>query len=1014
MNKKHLRLHLAIIICTVTVLLLCWQFDVLDFYRPDWLFALLVLPIFTWIALKGIAGLPSKTNAISTTVRHLLFIIIVVALADIQFVQKNNNITVFYLIDYSASIPEATRDKAIEYVNASFAKSDKKENDMAGIILFGDDASVDILPVRDLFIEELHSFINPNYTNLQNAVDLAAAAFPSKTRKKIILITDGNQNNGDILEATRAAAAENIELDVLAVSYLIQQEVLVEKVGLPEKLHLKEAFDMSVHINSIQSTPATLLIFRNDVEIIKQEIRLKSGENTFILPVRIKTPGFYKYTARIVAPNDTIVENNESSNFVYIQGESRVLFVTEDGDDHDVEHLVAICGAEELETKVIGPDEFPVTLGELQAYDLLVLANVDASNFSSNQMLMVKSYVNQLRGGLIMLGGENSFGAGGYELTPIEEVLPVRMDIRQKKIIPKGALVIVLHTCEFAKGNYWGKQITKAAIDTVNRQDDVGVLFYGYQGGDQWLFDLTSAANKGRLKIKVDKCNPGDMPSFGPSFQMAVKSFAKSDAMVKHMIIISDGDPARPAPADVKNLAANNITVSTIGINPHSARDVDVLKYIAAKTKGRFYNVKDPKTLPQIFVKEAKVVKRSLIFNQPFQPKLTINSELTKGIRQSEIPLLLAYVATTPKDRALVSIKSDNENEDPILVQWRSGLGKSVAFTSDASSNWAKHWIGWAKYKKIWSQIIRWTARKRDNSNVTITKKIIGDEVVMTIDAIDEKGNYINFNSIIGRRVDTKYKGHNLEVKQTAPGRYEARFKIKDMGVNLVNVAYTNPLTNKEGFIQSGVSIPYSSEYKKLTTNLPLLKKVASIGSSKKVILNSDPALANIFSSPFPPAITPEPIWEYLLAVAVLIFMMDVIVRRVILRREDLKEAFAELPMFQKRRRESAEQDDTMSALLRRKEEVFKESDQDFKKSLTDKAEAGDYEKVDAVSSDAETNKPASYDDSSTRVESHSKDSDSSATTSSSPASSGDDESYTSRLLAAKRRARKDEEESKE
>ena len=138
--------------------------------------------------------------------------------------------------------------------------------------------------------------------------------------------------------------------------------------------------------------------------------------------------------------------------------------------------------------------------------------------------------------GLIMLGGENSFGAGGYEKTPIEETLPVTMDIRQKKINPKGALVLVLHTCEFPNGNYWAKEISKKAIETVNRQDDVGVLIYG-GGGEQWLFKLRPAEGKSFMYAKIDEASPGDMPSFAPAFEKArtkleeeLKIFASSVA----------------------------------------------------------------------------------------------------------------------------------------------------------------------------------------------------------------------------------------------------------------------------------------------------------------------------------------------------------------------------------------------------------------------------------------------------------------------------------------------------
>ena len=108
------------------------------------------------------------------------------------------------------------------------------------------------------------------------------------------------------------------------------------------------------------------------------------------------------------------------------------------------------------------------------------------------------------------------------------------------------------------------------------------------------------------------------------------------------------------SPKKIKQMADDGITISTIAINPHSPRDVDIMKYIAHTTGGKYYRTDDPSKLPQIFIKEAKVVKRSLIFNQQFQPMLVLSTELTKGIQPSEVPPLLAYVATTPKPRSTV------------------------------------------------------------------------------------------------------------------------------------------------------------------------------------------------------------------------------------------------------------------------------------------------------------------------------------------------------------------------
>jgi len=1017
MNQKHLRIHLMIVGGLVGVLLLCWGGKVFDFFRPAWLLALLALPLFTWLAVKGVAGLPSRTNAVSATMRCLLYIIIVVALADIQYVLRSDKLAVYFLMDYSASIPEVIREKQLKYVNA--AVETKREKDLAGIIVFGEEPSIEYIPNRELQIDSLHSVVNPGYTNLQAATDLAVAAFPPNAKRKIVLITDGNQNAGSIVEATRYAASEGVRLAVLPVSYRIGKEVLVEKVQLPEKVKENEPFELRVHVNSLQETDASLTIFRNGQPIGKPHaVKLKAGENRYFVEMQIKEPGFFVYTARISAPGDTIQDNNEASNFVYIKGDSRILFVSPGAVTDEVEHLIAVCKQENFETELIAPEDFPSEITKLQLYDCIVLANVPAGELSEDQMVIIKTCVKDLGTGLIMVGGKDSFGAGGYEDTPVEEALPVSMDIKQKKIVPKGALVLILHTCEFARGNYWAKQVTKAAIKTVHPRDQVGVVYYG--GGDTWLFPLREASNKPYMYNKVDKCEPGDMPSFAPAFALAVKGLLASDAMVRHIIVISDGDPSRPNPKDIAKMASAGITVSTVGINPHSARDVDVLKYIAMKTGGRYYFVKDPRKLPQIFVKEAKVVKRSLIFNDPFQPLLSMASELTKGVQQSQVPQLLAYVATTPKERALVSITSDNDNKDPVLAEWRYGLGKSVAFTSDASTNWGKHWVPWVSFRRIWGQIFRWTARKREKSNLTMHTRRDGDKVLLTIDAIDEEGQFINFSKLEARRVDSANEGHRIDVQQIAAGRYQAEFTAKDFGVNLLNIAYTDPRTGRSGFVRSGVSLPYSAEFKELNANISLLQRVARIGEPKGVLLHADPQLADIFVSDQEASISQQPIWEYLLVLALLLFMIDVVIRRVIITGEDVSSVLAEAKhrVGIGKRPASVEHDETMSALLKRKDSVFNKKDEpaetapqarpeaDFKERLEQQVKQGGGNEGRAIAEATEEAETPG-----TRRRQRDSSADDVADTASSPT---DEQSYTSRLLDAKRRARQEKQDDDE
>ncbi len=998
MKRKHLIWAASITSATLALLGLCLGLGWVEFFSPVWLLALLLLPLFFWLPWRGISGLPPHMNMGALGLRLVVFICLTLALADLRLVLRNDALCVFFVLDQSASIPEGIVQQQLEY--ARRASQTKESDDRTGLLVFGTNASVEAIAERELQVSAIQSGIDRDYTNIEDALRLAMAAFPQDTRRKLVLMSDGNENLGNMLEGVRHAVGNGAELAILPVHYDYTSEVLIEKVYVPEQIKRRESFDLKVHISSLTRNGGMLTIYRNGTPIAEQEVELEPGTNTFTIAQKLDEPGFFDYSARIRPRSDQIPQNNEGRGFVYIQGESRILLVAPTA--LEAQFLAAACRSENLEADIVQPSSMPTSLGELQNYDCVILCNVSAGEIPQGleQMRMLRSAVRDLGIGLIMVGGSNSFGAGDYHQTPIEDALPVSMDLKQKKVIPKGAMVLILHTCEFPDGNYWAKEISKQAINTINPQDEAGLLLYDYQNQESWLFELQTAENKQKMYRMIDGAVPGDMPSFGPPFEMAYRALADSDAMVRHIILISDGDPASPADAVIANMAAANITCSTIGINPHTMRDVQQLETIAQRTGGQYYFANNPQELPQIFIKEAKVVKRALIFNEVFQPTLIISTELTKGMRPEELPPLKAYVATSAKQRAMVPIVSDNENHDPVLAYWQFGLGRTVAFTSDATANWAEYWLEWDKFEKFWGQIVRWSARKREQSNLEISTQIEGNRGRLIIDAVDESGQFINFLELQARLVDPDYAGELLEIRQTAPGRYEAEFEAQKVGTNLLNIAYKDPQTGAQGFLTSGVAVPYPLEYQQLRTNSALLRRAAALADGE--LLTGDPAIDLVYESDQPPVRAFQGIWKWLIIAAILLFFVDVFVRRVIITREDFAFAWGKVAESFGRRPRVRERDQTMGALLERKKQVFakREGGQPtaFKEQL-DAAAASEIQPEFAAR--AET-----ADDEKTRPSAPKAEPP--ADSASSRESAGD---YTGRLLAAKRRAREKRQE---
>jgi uncharacterized membrane protein len=598
-------------------------------------------------------------------------------------------------------------------------------------------------------------------------------------------------------------------------------------------------------------------------------------------------------------------ENNLAINYLYLKGEGKVLVVTDpQGDPQDATRLVRALKESERSVEVRDAFDFPRDAFSLLPYDAVVLVNVPADAFDAVQMQATHDAVYNQGIGLLMVGGKNSFGPGGYHRSPIEEALPVTMDITEKKILPKGALVIILHTCEFPDGNTWAKRITKEAIKVLGKQDDVGVIYYGM--GAQWLFPLTPAGEYEKLVPLINKCEPGDMPDFQTSMQIGLDGLKESDAAVKHMIIISDGDPQPPTPALLSAFKQENVTVTTISIFPHGGTEVQILETIANATGGHYYNPKDPNILPRLFIKEAKTLKKSMIQNKTFVPSVEFPSDILKGI-DAMLPLH-GYVLTTPKPRSTTILKGpEAEQIDPVLATWRYGVGKSAAFTSDLAPNWAKDWVVWDKYQSFVHQLMIDISRAEKHSDLQMRAFTEGSTgIVIVEDAAKEEA----FLEIEARVAGPRDQQETIKLKQVAPRRYQGEFPLWGKGRYQVSAIATGGGRNETAF--SGFAVAYSPEYLRFRSSPIVLEEITRKTGGR--LLAPNVAGLDVFKKEQAPRERSRPIFDWFLIALAILVPLDVGVRRIQLDWYVIRAWFGI-----GRKQQSTE---TLVALLRRKQDV--------------------------------------------------------------------------------------------
>jgi uncharacterized membrane protein len=871
-----------------------------------WLFAVAAAMAWVfWLSWKSDVQIGPWRRWTALCLRWLVVLALGLAAAGLQWKKPIEGMTVFYMLDRSQSIPSPQQDLSRNFVNQT--AREKKANDTAGVLVFGGDAAIESRPNAQVDLRQVQAVVGADRTDIASAIRLGTAAFPETGQKRLVLLSDGNENVGDAIAALAAARPLGVSLDVVPLGVSRGNDVSVKKLSAPSSVKKGQTFDVRIFAQADQAQSATIRLYRNESYLGEQKVELNAGKNLFTFPQTLSQSGFYQYDVHLEAPGDTVPQNNRATAFTTVVGIPRLLIVSNDPKKDQA--LATALRSSRLEVKLT--DKFPDSLAELQSYDAIFLSNMAAGDLGPEAMRLLESVVRDFGVGLVCIGGDQTYAAGGYRGTPLEEMLPVDMELSSKKVLPKGALAIVCHATEFPNGNQWARDIAYAALAALGAQDEMGIVLW--DGNNRWLFPLAKVGDKIDMGRQISGMNPGDMGDFQGPMQMARDALVASTANVKHLIVFSDGDPAAPQKSLVDDIVAHKITISTVMIGGHVAPDT--MSWLAAAGHGRFWEVDAASDLPQIFVKEASVILKSAIYEEPFQPQMRAASELVKGIGPKEFPQLLGYVCATPKGRAEVPLITPKG--DPLLAHWQFGLGRTVAFTSDARAKWAANWLGWEKFQQFWLQVAQWSLRRIEASDFNTEVAVEKGEGHISVEAIDAKGNYRNFLNLQTVVISPKGDRQVLALQQTGPGRYDAVFPTKEIGAYLMSL--TDRATGQSQAL--GLSVNYSPEFDDSGPNLNLLRRLAELGGGKIL----DPRTDNPYLHDRQKTFQPQDLRDWLLRFAIMLFPIDVAVRRVQLDPAEWMRAVQWLRrriFFWKGIPRTKEADESLAALLNRREQI--------------------------------------------------------------------------------------------
>src|SRR6266705_4199445 len=570
----------------------------LTFEQPLLLLLLVPIGILVYLAWRNMSlPFPRGQRWLILGCRLALFSLIICALAGVAWSQPVSRQSVVFVGDISAST--GTQKAFIEQWITSALKH-KGPEDQVGIVAVGRNALVEQSVKAQIDFTRFESAPDTNYTDLAAGLRLAAAILPTDTQRRIVLLSDGQQNLGDALQEAQLWQQEGIRLDIVPLPTSKSAEARIDGLRSPTELHTNERFLLHTQLFSTVAQPATLRLYLDRTLLLQLSTHLVAGTQEISFGLLAPPPGFHTYRVTLEATQDTILANNEAAEFVNVQGPPHVLVI--EGKPGEGQNIVAALQATRIKVTVGTANDIPTTLDGLAGYSGVVLADVPAVSLGTARMQILQAYVRDLGRGLVVSGGENSYGVGGYANTPLEQTLPVKMDIPQHKDTPTIAVVLIVESLESDIGVNISKEAAKGVVSLLTPRDYIGVsAAYG-----TLAIPMQHVTNKTAVDQAIDALSPNDPGSYLPDLVNAESVLLHSDAKIKHVILLGDGDAFDSYATQVLKMAKENISVSTVATNANNYQELGIMQQIAAWGRGRFYQADNPNSIPQILLKETR------------------------------------------------------------------------------------------------------------------------------------------------------------------------------------------------------------------------------------------------------------------------------------------------------------------------------------------------------------------------------------------------------------------------
>lgn len=864
--------------------------------RPllQWVIAalLVVLAVELWVSYRA-RGVSSRQWRLGMVLRGAIAMLLVLALINPVFTTRNDDVSTVFVVDVSASVG-ASVETARAWVQSALTEA---EGASWAVVEFGGDARLGTSMGTDPYRPARG--VEADSTNVARGLRLGESVLTGSTKQRIVLVSDGRVNSGDLQAELDRLETLGVVVDVHTIGGEHRTDAAVAGIDVPSSVSEGEAFEAAVEILSTISGTVVVELSDEEGATSTETVDVSPGANYVTFEVVAAEPGLQHVTASVLMQGDAVAENNTTSNAVEVKGPPSVLIV--EGEDGNGEVLANTLESKGLSTERIPVEELP-GLQEISIHQGLVLVDVSMRDLSDEKVAMLATFVKDLGRGLVTVGGTSSYGLGGYRDTPLEALLPIDSEATDIKREVEVAEVLLIDTSESMGACHCAENggedmggpnktdISKAAavraIEALGSGDEVGLL--AFSGNSSWVIPLQEFPDRTTIDDGVSSLRPFGETRVVPALETAAEALRRSDKELKHIILFTDGFTSElefgsdfvGAPFGeslveaAAALADEGITVSVVGTGEGA---IPALEEVAEAGQGRFYPGRDLDEIPEIFVKEARIAARAFINEGEYYPSVTSTSAAVRDLASS--PPLLGYVAVSPKPTADIQLQV-GEFADPLLASWRVGLGKVTAWMSDGGDKWGAQWAGWDGYADFWSSLVKDTFPLSGSEGQRVEATIANEQMELTLEGAEP---WAPGTEPIAHVAYPDGTSDEVRLSRVSDFEFSATVPARHGGTYAVGMSVANP--EGETVVLSAIaSRSFAAEYLPGPSDDELMESISTSTGGRGEIsaaqaFDPEGLAAGVSERTFQ--------WWYLLAAA-LLWPVDVALRRLRLSRRSI------------------------------------------------------------------------------------------------------------------------------